>query len=135
MYHLLCLVGSALNFRRIDLTLIVDGVLTPAQSVLGAIQGYFTAPFLLHLNNGLYVVARLRVVNEDISTATIVGTSCGILVLLFLIQPLGTSKIASGFAPIVVIWLIFNLAFGIYVRMSHFNGGFFFFWLTPNPRI
>ncbi|CAF9933307.1 MAG: hypothetical protein HETSPECPRED_008596 [Heterodermia speciosa] len=78
-----------------------DGVLTPAQSVLGAIQG-------------------LKVVKEDISTATIVGTSCGILVLLFLIQPLGTSKIASGFAPIVVIWLIFNMAFGIY-NLVHFD--------------
>ena len=64
------------------------------------------------------MVARLKVVNEDISTATIVGTSCGILVLLFLIQPLGTSKIASGFAPIVMIWLTFNMAFGIYVRRS-----------------
>ena len=31
----------------------------------------------------------LKIVNEDISTATIVGTTCAILVLLFLIQPLG----------------------------------------------
>ena len=72
-----------------------DGVLTPAQSVLGAIQG-------------------LRVVDESISTATIVGTSCAILVLLFLVQPLGTSKIGSSFAPIVIIWLTFNMSFGIY---------------------
>ena len=72
-----------------------DGVLTPAQSVLGAIQG-------------------LDVVKPGISTATIVGVSCAILVLLFLIQPLGTSKIASTFAPIVIVWLCFNAAFGIY---------------------
>lgn len=72
-----------------------DGVLTPAQSVLGAIQG-------------------LRVVNEDISTSTIVGTSCTILVLLFLMQPVGTAKIGSIFAPIVIIWLLFNFCFGIY---------------------
>ena len=78
-------------------------------------MSYFLLP---RLNNGSSLVARLKVVNEDISTATIVGTSCGILVLLFLIQPLGTSKIASGFAPIVMIWLIFNMAFGIYVRMT-----------------
>lgn len=44
-----------------------DGVLTPAQSVLGAVQG-------------------LRVVNENISDSTIVGTSCGILVLLFVVS-------------------------------------------------
>ncbi|KAK1637548.1 potassium uptake protein [Colletotrichum phormii] len=74
---------------------IADGILTPAQSVLGAIQG-------------------LSVVKPDISTSTIVGTTCGILVLLFLIQPLGTTKLATTFAPIVIIWLGFNGAFGIY---------------------
>ncbi|KAF3061745.1 Potassium transporter 5 [Daldinia childiae] len=74
---------------------IADGVLTPAQSVLGAIQG-------------------LSVVSPDISSSTIVGTSCGILVILFLIQPLGTTKLASTFAPIVILWLGFNAGFGIY---------------------
>ncbi|SPO02054.1 probable HAK-1 potassium transporter [Cephalotrichum gorgonifer] len=74
---------------------IADGVLTPAQSVLGAIQG-------------------LSVVKPDISTSTIVGTSCGIIIVLFLIQPLGTTKIASSFAPIVIVWLGFNGGFGIY---------------------
>lgn len=74
---------------------IADGVLTPAQSVLGAIQG-------------------LAVVKPDINTSTIVGTTCGILILLFLIQPLGTTKLASFFAPIVILWLGFNGAFGVY---------------------
>ena len=78
-----------------------DGILTPAQSVLGAIQG-------------------LKIVKEDISTSTIVGTSCGILILLFLIQPLGISKIASVFAPVVIIWLLFNFSFGIY-NLVHFD--------------
>ncbi|KAK9415306.1 putative Potassium transporter-domain-containing protein [Seiridium unicorne] len=72
-----------------------DGVLTPAQSVLGAVQG-------------------LRVVNSDITDSTVVGTTCGILVLLFVLQPLGTSKLASFFAPIVIVWLGFNAGFGIY---------------------
>jgi len=72
-----------------------DGVLTPAQSVLGAVQG-------------------LKVVKPDINTSTIVGTSCGILIVLFLIQPLGTTKIAGFFAPIVIVWLSFNGGFGIY---------------------
>ena len=80
--------------------IISDGVLTPAQSVLGAIQG-------------------LEVVKPDITTGTIVGASCGILVLLFLIQPLGTSKIASTFAPIVIVWLLFNAVFGIYNLVLH----------------
>ncbi|KAK0748412.1 potassium transporter-domain-containing protein [Apiosordaria backusii] len=74
---------------------IADGVLTPAQSVLGAVQG-------------------LKVVKPDLSTSAIVGTSCGILIVLFLIQPFGTTKLASAFAPIVILWLGFNGAFGIY---------------------
>ena len=78
-----------------------DGILTPAQSVLGAIQG-------------------LKIVKEDITTSTIVGTSCGILILLFLIQPLGISKIASVFAPVVMIWLLFNFSFGVY-NLIHFD--------------
>jgi KUP system potassium uptake protein len=72
-----------------------DGVLTPAQSVLGAVQG-------------------LNVVKPDITNATVVGTTCGILILLFLIQPFGTEKIAVTFAPIIIIWLGFNAAFGMY---------------------
>ncbi|KAJ0162719.1 Potassium transporter 5, partial [Colletotrichum tanaceti] len=79
---------------------IADGVLTPAQSVLGAIQG-------------------LSVVKPDIDTSTIVGATCGILVLLFLVQPLGTAKLASTFAPIVIVWLGFNGAFGIYNLVTH----------------
>ncbi len=46
---------------------IADGVLTPAQSVLGAVQG-------------------LKVVKPDIPQSTVVGTSCGILVVLFLLR-------------------------------------------------
>lgn len=77
-----------------------DGVLTPAQSVLGAIQG-------------------LTVVKPDITSGTVIGVTCAILVLLFLIQPLGTSKIAYAFAPIVVVWLLLNFAFGIYNLVEH----------------
>lgn len=72
-----------------------DGVLTPAQSVLGAIQG-------------------IKVANPDLTTSAIVGISCAILVGLFSIQPFGTSKLGTTFAPIVVVWLLFNLCAGIY---------------------
>ncbi|KAI0890133.1 potassium transporter [Annulohypoxylon maeteangense] len=81
---------------------IADGVLTPAQSVLGAVQG-------------------LSVVSPNIDSPTIVGTSCGILVLLFIIQPLGTTRLATMFAPIVILWLGFNAGFGIYnlIKYDH----------------
>ncbi|KAF3384249.1 Potassium transporter 19 [Penicillium rolfsii] len=75
--------------------LLADGVLTPAQSILGAIQG-------------------ITVVNPNISSSTVVGVSCAILVLVFAIQPFGTTKIASTFAPIVILWMAFNFSFGVY---------------------
>jgi KUP system potassium uptake protein len=81
--------------------IMADGILTPAQSVLGAIQG-------------------LEVVKPDITNAVIVGTTCAILVLLFMVQSFGTSKIASAMAPIVIIWLLFNFCFGVY-NLAHFD--------------
>jgi KUP system potassium uptake protein len=77
-----------------------DGVLTPAQSVLGAIQG-------------------LKVIHPTMSTGSIIGISCAILVLLFLVQPFGTSKVGTSFAPIVIIWLLFNFCSGIYNLAIH----------------
>lgn len=83
-----------------------DGVLTPAQSVLGAIQG-------------------INIVAPNIGKATIVGVSCAILVLLFLAQPFGITKLASSFAPIVMVWLLFNFCFGIYVSSLTSSTEFF----------
>lgn len=79
-----------------------DGVLTPAQSVLGAVQG-------------------LNVVKPDISKSTIVGVTCAILVLLFMLQPLGISRLTIAFSPIVIVWLAFNAGFGIFnlARLVH----------------
>jgi KUP system potassium uptake protein len=72
-----------------------DGVLTPAQSVLGAVQG-------------------LSVVKPDISKSTIIGVTCSILIFLFVVQPLGISKLTRVFSPIVVVWLLLNAGFGVY---------------------
>ena len=79
---------KALGVLGVSLVM-ADGVLTPAQSVLGAIQG-------------------INVIHPDISSGTIIGSSCAILVLLFAVQPFGLTKIASSFAPIVIIWLLFK---------------------------
>ena len=94
-----------------------DGILTPAQSVLGAVQG-------------------IEVVKPDISHSVVVGVTCAILILLFVIQPLGVNRIAPAFAPIVIIWLAFNAVFGIYnlVKFDHtvleaFNPGLGFEFL------
>ncbi|KAI9835296.1 MAG: hypothetical protein M1819_002440 [Sarea resinae] len=80
--------------------IMADGVLTPAQSVLGAIQG-------------------LEIVKPDISTGTIIGVSCAIIILLFFVQPFGVERLSFVFAPIVSIWMLFNLSFGIYNLVKH----------------
>jgi KUP system potassium uptake protein len=60
-------------------------------------------------------------VSPNINSSTIVGTSSGILILLFAIQPLGLTRLTSVFAPIVILWLAFNASFGIYnlVKYDH----------------
>ncbi|KAI9495852.1 potassium transporter-domain-containing protein [Zychaea mexicana] len=74
---------------------IADGMLTPAQSVIGAIQG-------------------LRVEAPQITIEARTGISEVILILIFLIQGFGTTKIGVTYAPIVIIWLLLNLSCGIY---------------------
>lgn len=98
-----------------------DGVLTPAQSVLGAYQG-------------------LNVITT-VNTSTVVGATCGTLVLLFLLQPFGTTKIASTFAPIVVIWLgwiggigLYNLIEYDYTVLKAFNPGEAFAYLVRHKE-
>lgn len=86
---------KALSVFGVSLIL-ADTILTPAQSVLGAVQG-------------------LRVVRPDLGTDLVIGVSCAIIVLLFLAQPLGVSRLAKAFAPIVVVWLLLNFSYGIYV--------------------
>ena len=65
----------------------------------------------------------------DISSSVIVGVSCAVLVLLFLVQHWGTTKIGVCFAPVVVLWLLLNLVFGIYV--GHPPAAFLL-WLVDN---
>ena len=85
--------------------LLADGVLTPAQSVLGAVQG-------------------AEIVNPNLSKGAIIGITDAILVLLFLVQPLGITKITFAFAPIVIVWLGFNAVFGIY-NLVNFDASVF----------
>lgn len=63
-----------------------DGVITPAISVLSAIEG-------------------LEVATEA-ARPLIVPITCGILLLLFLVQHRGTSDIGSVFGPIMILWFL-----------------------------
>ncbi|KAL4860573.1 hypothetical protein BDV12DRAFT_97272 [Aspergillus spectabilis] len=91
---------------------IADGVLTPAQSVLGAVQG-------------------IQVVSPDISRSTVIGVTDAILIALFFIQPLGITKLTFAFSPIVIIWLGMNAIFGIY-NLAKYDAGVF---VALNPGL
>jgi KUP system potassium uptake protein len=70
-----------------------DGVITPAISVLSAIEG-------------LEVATRA-------ATPYIIPLTCIVLVLLFSLQRRGTASIGKLFAPIMVLWFLSIGAFGI----------------------
>ncbi|MBA4407687.1 potassium transporter Kup [bacterium] len=66
-----------------------DGVITPAISILSAVEGLELIPGISH-----------------ISQNTVVLITIGISILLFLVQSRGTDKVASSFGPIMVVWFI-----------------------------
>jgi KUP system potassium uptake protein len=73
-----------------------DGIITPAISVLSAVEGVRGAPMVGHLL-GPYIVP----------------VSSGILVALFLAQAKGTHRVATLFGPVTVIWFLVLGALGV----------------------
>lgn len=69
---------------------------------------------LLFIDAVLGAVQGLRIQAPGITDAMRTGITEVILIFIFLVQPFGTTKIAVSFAPIVSIWLLLNLACGIY---------------------
>jgi KUP system potassium uptake protein len=83
--------GSALLFG--------DGVITPAITVLGAIEGLKIAtPLFEH-----YVIP----------------LTVGILAALFMVQKYGTAKIGTIFGPIILLWFTVLAALGINGMVAH----------------
>lgn len=66
-----------------------DAIITPALSVLSAVEGLKTIPGL-----------------DGMSLSTILGLTVGILVGLFAIQARGTAKVAGLFGPVCTVWFI-----------------------------
>lgn len=86
---------TILSFIGISL-LMGDGVITPAISILSAVEGAALIPGL-----------------EHITTTTIVLISAVIAICLFSVQSIGTGKIAFSFGPIVAIWFSCLSFFGV----------------------
>src|SRR5271156_2708861 len=75
-----------------------DGAITPAISVLSALEGLdIAAPSLAH-----YVVP----------------AAVAVLVALFAVQPLGTSRIGAAFGPIMALWFVSIGALGLWGIMN-----------------
>ncbi|HEX4095152.1 MAG TPA: KUP/HAK/KT family potassium transporter, partial [Caulobacteraceae bacterium] len=74
-----------------------DAVITPAMSVLSAIEGLKTAPAL----------------HSVVTPGVVIVTSLVILIGLFMAQSRGTAKVAGLFGPICLAWFISIAAFGI----------------------
>jgi KUP system potassium uptake protein len=83
---LLAVVGASLLYG--------DGVITPAISVLSAMEGLTVASPRLH--------------------PFVLPLTCGILVALFAIQRRGTGKIGSLFGPVMAVWFITLAALGLF---------------------
>lgn len=91
--------------------IISDGVLTPAISVVSAVEG-------IKFQTG-------------ISRGAVTGISMGILVLLFALQSVGTQRVSFLFSPLMLMWFICNAALGIY-NIARFGGPSIFRALSPH---
>jgi KUP system potassium uptake protein len=86
---LLGMVGAALFYG--------DGIITPAVSVLAAVEGVRDAPGAPH------EVAKL-----------VLPISAGILIALFMVQARGTASVAKFFGPITAVWFLVLAGLGIF---------------------
>jgi KUP system potassium uptake protein len=74
-----------------------DGIITPAVSVLSAVEGVRDAPGAPH------EVAKL-----------VLPVSAGILIALFMVQAKGTASMAKYFGPIMALWFLVLAGLGLY---------------------
>jgi KUP system potassium uptake protein len=84
-----------------------DSVITPAISVLSAMEGLKTVPALSHID----------ALNPGASGILII--SLIILGTLFMVQSRGTAKVANFFGPIMVVWFGCIAGFGVIHVVQH----------------
>jgi KUP system potassium uptake protein len=80
-----------------------DSVITPAISVLSAIEGLQTIHGLEHA----------------VTTGEVVAISVVILLALFLVQAHGTARVASWFGPIMCVWFLVIGGLGVWHTLAH----------------
>ena len=88
-----------------------DGIITPAISVLSAVEGMKAAPHLGHM-----------------MTPYVVPAAAAILVGLFVCQSMGTGKVARLFGPITAVWFIALGGLGLFHLAQDWT-----VWRAVNP--
>lgn len=94
-------VASALAYIGISL-LIGDGIITPAISILSAVEGLELIPDF-----------------GEVTTLVVVLITCLITIILFLMQARGIDRIAKSFGPIMLIWFICLFVSGAYYILDN----------------
>lgn len=82
--------------------LLGDGVITPAISILSAVEGMILIPGL-----------------ENLRQETMILIAAAIAVVLFIFQYKGTDKVAGAFGPIMVIWFSSLTISGVISMVNH----------------
>ena len=93
-------VAGALTYLGVSL-LLGDGVITPAISILSAVEGILLIPGLEHVGQNYLILA-----------------ACIIAIALFSIQYRGTDKVAWTFGPVMVFWFAVLALSGLYSLLS-----------------
>ncbi len=87
---------TLLSYIGISL-LIGDGIITPAISILSAVEGLVLVPGL-----------------EKTGRDVLILIACAIAVILFAFQRKGTEKVAGTFGPLMLIWFLVLMASGLF---------------------
>jgi KUP system potassium uptake protein len=82
-----------------------DGAITPAISILSAVEGLELIPGLGH-----------------IETNTVIIITCIITILLFSVQSRGTDKVSASFGPIMILWFLSLFTSGIISIINNVPG-------------
>lgn len=99
-------------------TLLADGVITPAVTVMSAIEG-------------------LNTIAPDIP---VIPITVAIVLLLFLVQPFGTSSLGKYFGPLMIVWFSMMAIMGVnqivtdYSVFRAFNPMYAIWFLTEVPQ-
>ncbi|KAI5083755.1 hypothetical protein GOP47_0003498 [Adiantum capillus-veneris] len=96
-------------------SVIGDGTLTPAISVLSAVDG-------------------IQVLIPSLSTNAVAGISILILVFLFSLQRYGTAKVGGLFAPIVLLWFFSIFSVGVYNIVKNADSWWMLLLSVMDPR-